>query len=138
MSEKPTVFNHVTRALPEHPLFKVGSIFLLMLFGVMAAFGVAPNTVVYTGPLNEVVDQIAAPSVQLLVPDTDVHAREIRIRRSDTVPGLLSSVGLDDENALRFLHASQDANVLFRQLVPGKTLAAKVSEIGRASCRERV
>lgn len=130
MSEKPSVFNHVTRALPERPLFKVGSIFLLMLLGVVAAFGVAPNTVVYTGVLSDVVDQIDSPAAYLLAPDKDIHAREIRIRRSDTVPGLLSGVGLDDENALRFLRANQDANLLFRQLVPGKTLAAKMSSDG--------
>lgn len=130
MPEKPSVFNHVTRALPEHPLFKASSVFLLMVFGVMAAFAVAPNTVVYTGALSEVVDQIAVPSVQLIAPDSNIHAREIRIRRSDTVPGLLSGVGLDDENALRFLHTNQDASALFRQLVPGKTLAAKVSTDG--------
>lgn len=130
MSEKSSIFNHVTRALPAHPVFKLGSFIALMLVGGMTAFGIAPNTVIYTGPLSNVVEVIDSPPVSLLESGVDIHVRETQIQRGDTVSSLLSGVGLDDTNAMRFLRTSQDADALFRQLVPGKTLTAKVSSDG--------
>jgi murein DD-endopeptidase MepM/ murein hydrolase activator NlpD len=102
----------------------------MMLFGVVTAFGVAPDTVVYEGERIDVVDRIAAPAIELLDPETDVLAREIRIRRGDTVSSLLAEVNVQDDAARSFLHSSREADAMFRQLAPGKTLTALVAGDG--------
>jgi len=102
----------------------------LMLFGMVTAFGIAPNTVVFEGEQTDVVNPVATPGVTLLAPETDLLAREIRIRRGDTVAGLLSEIGIHDEAARLFLHTNRDTEALFRQLAPGKTISARVTSDG--------
>lgn len=102
---------------------------LLMLSGVFA-FGVAPDTVTYAGEHTEVVDALPAPSVSLLVAESTTHAREIRIKRGDTVSGLLAELGIQDAGLRPFLHRSQETDALFRQLAPGKTISAQVAADG--------
>lgn len=102
----------------------------LSLFGMVAAFGIAPDTVMYPERLSEVLEQIGTPPLQPVDSDIDAHAREIRIQQSDTVPSLLSRIGIRDKEAVDFLRSNREAEVLFRQLAPGKTLTAKVTASG--------
>lgn len=130
MHQRNTILNHVTHALSGRPLFMAGTALSMMLFGVVTAFGVAPDTVVYEGERVDVVDLIAAPTIELLAPETDVLAREIRIRRGDTVSSLLAEAHVQDDAARNFLHGSREADAMFRQLAPGKTLTALVAADG--------
>lgn len=108
----------------------VGSALSMMAFGMVTAFGVAPNTAVYHGERSSVIDQLAMPPVALMTSKIDIHAREVRIERGDTVSSLLSEINVHDDNAQTFLRNSRDAEALFRQLVPGKTLTVQVSSTG--------
>ncbi len=108
----------------------VGSSAALMLLGMVAAFGVAPSTVVYSGDITEVADILPAPPVELVLPDTGIHAREIRVRRGDTVSGLLADLSVHDQQIRQFLNGSPEANALFRQLAPGKTISVQVDAEG--------
>lgn len=106
-----------------------GATALLMLFGVFA-FGVAPDTVTYAGDHVEVIDALPAPSVSLLATESATHAREIRIKRGDTVSGLLAELGVQDADLPPFLHRSRETDALFRQLAPGKIISAQVATDG--------
>lgn len=101
-----------------------------MFFGVVTAFGNAPDTVTYSGELYEVLDRLAVPESQLIDTVNSAHSREFRIQRGDTVASLLSRMNIRDAEATEFLSNNQDTDVLFRQLSPGKTLTAQIRSNG--------
>jgi murein DD-endopeptidase MepM/ murein hydrolase activator NlpD len=132
MTEKQSILNHATTS-PSARTSRIGlmaGVTALMLFSMVAAFGTASNTVVYSGQLSEVVEQLAAPIAQPLEMDGVSHAREQRIQRGDTVSALLIKMNIRDAEAGAFLRSNREANALFRQLVPGKTLTAKLTADG--------
>ncbi len=66
MPEKQTILNQATTS-PSILGARAGrkgvlaGVTAVMLFGMVAAFGTASNTVVYSGQISEVVEQLAAP-----------------------------------------------------------------------------
>lgn len=115
---------------PKHSGLLFGSAAVMML-AMATAFGTARNTVLYSGDFNSVVEQIATSSELHIMPDDGLHAREIRIQRGDTVSGLLSTLGIQDSELSGFLIQSREAESMFRQLVPGRTITAKIDSEGR-------
>lgn len=103
---------------------------LALSLGMAAAFGSAQGSVEYSGQINDVIEQVALPSPDLVASTADLHAREIRIRRGDTVQGLLAYMGIHDGEAVAFLRDNKKTEAIFRQMVPGKTLSAVVSPEG--------
>jgi murein DD-endopeptidase MepM/ murein hydrolase activator NlpD len=132
MPEERSILNHATTS----PSARAGRLGLLagatalMLFGMVAAFGTASNTVMYTGQLSEVVEQLAVPVPHLIETGDDAHTRELRIQRGDTVASLMARMNIRDDEASAFIRGNRDADALFRQLVPGKTLTAKLTANG--------
>ena len=102
---------------------------ILPFVGVVAAFGIAPDTVTEKVQATPVVEIVTlAP---LSAPTTDeTYWREERVQRSDTFASLLSRLRIEDADAVRFLRASADAKGL-RQLVPGRIVRAHTGEDGR-------
>lgn len=102
---------------------------LLPLFGVMAAFGVAPNTQTENVPLHDVIEQITLPTLTSLAKAETEFWREERVRRGDTIGALLSRLGVQDDEASRFLRTDKAASSLYH-LKPGTPIQAAVSEDG--------
>lgn len=102
----------------------------ILALGMATAFGTVQSDVTFPGQISEVIDQIAVPMPQSVRSVDDQHAREIRIRRGDTLPSLLSEAGVHDEEATTFLRDDDKAAIMFRQLVPGKTFTVVVSSSG--------
>jgi murein DD-endopeptidase MepM/ murein hydrolase activator NlpD len=99
-------------------------------FGVVAAFGIAPDTLVEKVTFNNVVEQLQLP---VLAPAADGNAtftREERIQRGDTVASLLARLQIDDPEATQTLRNNQQARALY-QLIPGKTVRATASADGK-------
>jgi len=132
MPEKYSILNHAKNSPPFrlNRLSLVAGTVAILIFGMVAAFGTAPDTVTYPGQLSEVLEQLAAPESRLIEAGSDAHWRELRIQRGDTVASLLSRMNIRDAEATEFLRNSRDADALFRQLSPGKTLTAQVSSRG--------
>lgn len=101
----------------------------LPLFGVVAAFGIAPDTEVQRVPVHTVVASLALPDNTQTSPDKQSFWREERIQRGDTVAGLLSRLDVNNENVQAFLSEAKHAQAL-HQLKPGKTLQARTTEEG--------
>lgn len=129
MLEKRLILTHTILPPSLRAGIMAGSA-ILLLFGMMAAFGTAPNTVIYSGQLNEVLEQLGTPELQLVESDIDTHIREIRIQQGDTVHALLSRIGIRGKDAIDFLRNNREAETLFRQLSPGKILTAKITSAG--------
>lgn len=98
--------------------------------GIAAAFGSVQNTVVFDGQFSEVIEQISAPSPARMESAATALVREVRIRRGDTLSSLLSSMGIQDEEATAFLREDRKAETISRQLAPGKTITAQVTPTG--------
>ncbi|MEW6514989.1 MAG: peptidoglycan DD-metalloendopeptidase family protein [Pseudomonadota bacterium] len=100
-----------------------------MLF-MATAFGTAQNTVVFDGKLEEVIENVATPVPGEIAVAVNRHAREIIIQRGDNLASILDRMGISDAEAFQFLRSDTKAGALARQLAPGKTFSAQVTEDG--------
>lgn len=102
----------------------------LPFVGVVAAFGIAPNTVTEKIPVTSIVEEVRlAPTTPAAITE-ETYWREERIQRGDTLAGLLTRLRVEDQDAFRFLRSAPDARPL-RQMLPGRVLRARTSEDGR-------
>ena len=99
--------------------------------GVVAAFGIAPETPIESIELREVSQVVALPLPVTGEPtDGDTYWREEAILRGDTLASLLARLDVDDPEALAYLNSTRSARPLYR-LVPGRTLRAVTTGEGR-------
>jgi murein DD-endopeptidase MepM/ murein hydrolase activator NlpD len=124
---------HRYRDAKPGPFWALLGVAAISLFGMVAAFGTAPDTVVIAPPQRPVVEQLARPNIDALDSATDIFVREERVQRGDTVAALLSRLGVGDDSALTFLLGDAKAAAIFRQMSPGKPVTAKVSGDGTLS-----
>ena len=103
----------------------------LSLFGMVAAFGTAPSTQELQVAQQTVVEQLLPPIAKSAEQPGEVFVREETILRGDTVASLLARLGVEDNEAFRFLRAEPAAQAIFQQLRPGKPVTASVSESGQ-------
>lgn len=111
------------------PLRWLVAISALPLFGVVAAFGIAPDTDVQHIPVQTVVESLALPTPTSAANENLSFWREERIQRGDTVAGLLSRLNVNSDDIQAFLSEAKHAQAL-RQLKPGKTIQAQTTENG--------
>jgi murein DD-endopeptidase MepM/ murein hydrolase activator NlpD len=132
MPEKHSILNHPKQSLSKrnHHTSLMAGLGGVLLFGMVAAFGTAPDSITYSGQFNDVAESLAAPLSVLIKPDIDAQTRETRVQQGDTVAALLSRLGIQDPEAESFLRSNRNSDALFRQLAPGKTLTAKISANG--------
>lgn len=124
--------------IPPTPRYQGGKIKLrwlvllssLPLFGIVAAFGIAPQTQVDPVAVHTVIENLALPSLadEDGSPPTEFW-REERVHRGDTIGSVLARLGVDDPQAVNFLLSSQNVKA-FRQLLPGNSVFARTTEDG--------
>ena len=105
----------------------------LPLFGVMAAFGIAPDTIIDPVPTQVVVEPVVLPEPQTTdVADADGFDfwSEERILRGDTLASLLDRLGVAAEEKTKILAAGRQSAALQR-LAAGRTVLARVTTSGR-------
>ncbi len=102
----------------------------VLLSGMVAAFGTAPDTDVSSVTRAPVVESLSA-ILSIETPDEAPSAfvREERIRAGDSVPALLRRLGVDDERVTDYLRNDKASQAIFRQLSPGKTVTAWVEPV---------
>jgi murein DD-endopeptidase MepM/ murein hydrolase activator NlpD len=102
----------------------------LPLTGVIAAFGIAPQTTTETVPVQQVVQAVALdPALARGEESADTYWREERIQRGDTVGSILARLQVNDPAAVNYLRTARDVRLL-RQLVPGRTVRATTRDDG--------
>ncbi|MFO1281055.1 MAG: peptidoglycan DD-metalloendopeptidase family protein [Burkholderiales bacterium] len=106
------------RAMP----LRMVAVAVLALFGV-AAFGLAPDTVLEVPPTVPVVRELPLPesAMRATAPEPAILWREERVRRGDTIGALLARAGVDDPAAFAWLRTDPAARPLY-QLRPGRPL----------------
>jgi murein DD-endopeptidase MepM/ murein hydrolase activator NlpD len=105
--------------------------FALPLFGIVAAFGIAPNTRTENVAVEIVEHELVLPK-SLVETETkgSTYSRQEVVRRGDTVAALLSRMQADDPVAADFLKSDSTAKAIYRALVPGRVMEAHVSDNG--------
>jgi murein DD-endopeptidase MepM/ murein hydrolase activator NlpD len=102
----------------------------LPLTGVIAAFGIAPQTATEPVQVQEVVQAVAlSPALARGEESADAYWREERIQRGDTVGSILARLQVSDPAAVDYLRTARDVRLL-RQLVPGRTVRAITRDDG--------
>ena len=100
------------------------------LLGVVAAFGIAPDTATERVTLRDVTQDIpltlAAPAQQ----DDAPYWREERVQRGDNMGSLLARLQVDDPDALAFLRSDRRARGLY-ELIPGRAFRAVTTGSGQ-------
>jgi murein DD-endopeptidase MepM/ murein hydrolase activator NlpD len=103
----------------------------LPFFGVVAAFGIAPDTMPEDLEIHRVVEEVTIPTVLAEEkPASERFWREERIQRGDTVATILSRLGVDDTEAMTYLLQAKGVRSLY-QLVPGRAVRAITTGEGR-------
>ncbi len=92
-------------------------------FGVVAAFGIAPATLLEPISVSSSLEELSLPPLTPLTEPNATFTRDERIQRGDTVASLFARLQIEDAAALRRVLGDAQAKAL-RQLVPGRTLQA--------------
>jgi murein DD-endopeptidase MepM/ murein hydrolase activator NlpD len=103
---------------------------VLPFVGVVAAFGIAPDTVTEKLTLQSVVEDVSLAATPSGSGSEEAYTREERIRRGDTIASVLARLRVEDQDAIRFMRSSNEARGL-RQLVTGRTVRARTTEDGQ-------
>lgn len=103
---------------------------VLPFLGVVAAFGIAPDTITEPVAKTRVVQEVTLPASSLAGNADDGYWREEPVQRGDTLAELLARLGVDEPEAVVALRGARNARPLY-QLVPGRTVRARTSAEGR-------
>jgi murein DD-endopeptidase MepM/ murein hydrolase activator NlpD len=105
---------------------------ILPLFGVVAAFGFAPESAPENVNIRHVVEDISLPVLAAQTQPGGIQNfwREERIRRGDTVATIMLRLGVDDPEAMSYLLQARGVRSLYR-LIPGRTVRAVTTSDGR-------
>lgn len=104
------------------------------LFGIITAFGIAPQTSDLSIPVSTINEEIPLP--QSIIADRSVvdDAQPIwqtdQVSHDDTLSSLLDRLNIRDVGAIEFLRHAPEASALSTQLRPGRNILAQTSKDG--------
>lgn len=96
----------------------------ISLLGVMTALAIAPDMRDNDLHLETVVEQLNTSVGALHSAETGHFLREELVQRSDTFHGLLSRLGITEQDALDFVRKNNQTQMISRQLRPGQLVSA--------------
>lgn len=99
------------------------------LFGIVAAFAIAPQSLPIDVPVTETVEAIDLPVTRAQVAAAPLWQVD-QIRRDDTLASLLERINIRNPEAVAFLHQAPEASALATQLRPGRTILTKTTPDG--------
>ncbi len=105
-------------------------IIALPSFGVVGAFGIAPDTMHEPVPVAQIVEELKLPTLVPASEGNQAFVREERVQRGDTVASLLARLQIADPQVQQVLRNNKQAKALY-QLIPGKTVSAFTDADGK-------
>lgn len=119
------------RKLRLHWLLAVSSI---PLFGIYAAFGIAPQTIAQDIAISNVIEEIVMPQTLAQQTHLDLSNESFwqadQVRRDDTLASLMRRLNISNTEAIDFLHHDASASALSSQLRPRHFVQAQVNQDG--------
>jgi murein DD-endopeptidase MepM/ murein hydrolase activator NlpD len=126
---QPRVAERVLAWLLRHKRWLIGTA-ALPLFGVVAAFGTAPDTETRATPQEIVVETLALPQAVGTDSGSFDFWREERILQGDTLASLLHRLGVSADEIPAAVAAGRESG-LFARLAAGRSVLARVTSGGR-------
>lgn len=111
----------------------------LPLFGIYAAFAIAPQTMTQDVEIATVIEEITLPQslseeIATIDPPEDFLVESYwqidQVRRDDTLTSLLTRLNITNPEAINFLRHHSDASALSSQLRPGRAINAETNQLG--------
>lgn len=99
----------------------------LPLFGIYAAFGIAPQTLTGSIATETVLEEIALPDALSLESDKNTEQNfwyKDFVRRDDTLQNMLSRLNIRNRDAYEFIRNDLTASEIAKALIPGKQVEA--------------
>jgi len=127
--EKPILTQFSGRRESKLRLRWIVTLCSLPFFGMVAAFGTAPDTSYSFVPTRTVVEALDIARPEQLADASQVFWREERFGRGDTISDLLARMGVNDEEARAFLLKVKSGRAL-QSLRPGTTVQARTTDDG--------
>ena len=124
------VAQNLLRLLQAPAVRRVTLALVLPFAGIVAAFGIAPDTATENLVRRTVVEAVALQPVVPPSTTDETYIREETIRRGETLPSLLARFEVDDPDALNYLRNAREARALFN-LIPGRSLRVQTNADGR-------
>lgn len=121
----------LARLIESVRLRRIVAVLVLPFLVVVAAFGIAPDTLTDPVARAQVVTEVALPASWPDSRTDEGYWREERVQRGDTVASLLSRLMVDDPQAAQFLRGAREARVLYQHLIPGRTVRAQTTADGK-------
>lgn len=105
------------------------------LFGIITAFGIAPQTALSNAPVTTVTEELvleqsATADGAILEAGQQPLWQADEIRKDDTLASLLKRLNIQNEDAIAFLRNSPAASDLASRLRPGRAILAQTTEDG--------
>lgn len=129
-AESAILAQNILRLVQNGKLRRLVLAATLPFAGVMAAFGIAPDTVTDPVVINRIVEDVPLPALEVVDGGPQNFWREERIQRGDTIGSLLARLGVEDPEAVQFLRNARDARSLY-QLAPGRVVRALTTADGK-------
>lgn len=107
----------------------LATLVFVSLFGVAAAFGIAPDSVTHAVITSTVVEQIALQPQLQDIDNNKNFGNQDKVREGDTVATLLARLNVDDPDAEDFIRKDAVAQKLY-QLRPGRMVRTKTTDDG--------
>lgn len=106
----------------------------LPLFGIITAFGIAPQTDVQDVTISTVVEELQLPQPVLAEAEDGTADQPLwqadTIRKDDTLAAVLERLNIRNDEAVSYLTYSPAARTLPTKLRPGRSILAQTSESG--------
>lgn len=133
MLDQVNVKGRILAQNPASPERKLGlrwliAISTIPLFGIYAAFGIAPQTVTRDIPVSTVIEEVALPSLDFPpAAQAEIFSHVEQIRRDDTLDSLLGRMNIRNREAVEFLRYDASAKGLSTNLRPGNIVHAQTT-----------
>jgi len=129
LGDKSGILAHKPQALTKKRLRWLILLSSFPLFGMVAAFGIAPSTSIEGLPVEDVVLSLELPEITPVPPVNMTFWRQENIQGGDTIATLLSRLDINSQDSASFLRDARDVKAM-HQLVPGKIIHVETTARG--------
>lgn len=105
------------------------------LFGIITAFGIAPQTVVQNIPITTITEELSLEQAIAFDSTSSEYEQQPlwqadEIRKDDTLSSLMKRLNIQNEEAIQFLRRSPEASDLASRLRPKRAILAQTTNDG--------
>lgn len=130
LSSKQRILAQKSSKLTKKTIRWLVALSSIPLFGIVTAFGIAPNTPSFEEvQVEEVILDLSIPDVLSETQTNQTFWHQENIRRGDTIAAILNRLDVSNQDSTDFLHAARESRAM-RKLRPGKTIYAQTTADG--------